>query len=223
MKENDIKRLWGAESEPDSGITKKINDLIEDTAKLKAGHELESMRPMKIFAMIIAVFWVTGGIYLISNYFVFDPVKFPLMFTVSASVQIGLVLIALLIYLRQHILISQVDITEPVAAAQQRISELKTSTLLSARVLFLQLPVWTTFYWNNTIFENWEWYQWFIQITFTLLFAAAGLWLFFNLKYENRDKKWFRFIMGGSEWDPLMKAWDILEEIKDNNLNAAGR
>lgn len=223
MKENDIKRLWGAESEPDSGITKTINDLIEGTAKLKAGHELESMRPIKIFAMIIAVFWVTGGIYLISNHFVFDPVKFSLMFTVSASVQVGLVLIALLIYLHQHILISQVDVTEPVAAAQKKISELKSSTLISARVLFLQLPVWTTFYWNNTMFETWELYQWVIQVAFTLLFTAAGLWLFFNLKYENRDKKWFRLIMRGREWDPLMRAWDILEEIKGNDPKTAGR
>jgi len=223
MAESDIKKLWAAGSEINPGLNKTLNKLIEDTAKIKAGNQLESMRPLKIFAIIIAVFWVMGGIYLIGNHFIYDPVKFPPAFTISGAVQVGLVLIALLIYLRQHIMISQVDITEPVAAAQKRISELKSSTLLSARVLFLQLPLWTTFYWNNTMFETWELYQWVIQIVFTLLFTAAGLWLFFNLIYENRDKKWFRLIMRGSEWDPLMKAWEILEEINGNDLKTTGR
>lgn len=60
----------------------------------------------------------------------------------------------------------------------------------------------------------------------SLIFFMAALWLFVNIRFENRERKWFKFIFRGAEWTPLMKAMQILEKWKqggDLKKNLAGR
>ena len=45
--------------------------------------------------------------------------------------------------------------------------------------------------------------------------AYLGVWLFKNIRFENRDKKWFKFLLSGKEWDPMMKSADLLQQIED--------
>ena len=41
-------------------------------------------------------------------------------------------------------------------------------------------------------------------------------WEFFkNIRFENRDKKWFKFLLSGKEWDPMMKSADLLQQIEE--------
>ena len=42
--------------------------------------------------------------------------------------------------------------------------------------------------------------------------------LFFNIKIENRDKKWFRLIFEGKEWTPLMRAMELSEQIEEYKI-----
>jgi hypothetical protein len=56
-----------------------------------------------------------------------------------------------------------------------------------------------------------------IQSVVTLLFAYAAVWLFFNIKYENRHKKWFRMIFNGKEWSPLMRSMELLRQAGEYN------
>ena len=138
-----------------------------------------------------------------------------MFFLVSATIQIGLTAVALIIYIYQLINIYKVDITDPILETQNRLANLKTSTLWITRILFLQLPVWTTFYWNISMIENGNWFLWIIQGIVTLSSAYIAIWLFFNIRYENRNKKWFKFIFNGKEWTPLMKSMELLEQIED--------
>jgi hypothetical protein len=48
---------------------------------------------------------------------------------------------------------------------------------------------------------------------FTLLFAYSAIWLFINIKYENRNKKWFQWIFRGKEWQPILQAMEWLNQI----------
>lgn len=89
------------------------------------------------------------------------------------------------------------------------------STLWVTRILFLQLPVWTTFWWNETMLTDWGILQWTVTLFFTLSFALIAIWLFFNIKYEHRKKKWFQLIFRGKEWTPLMKSMELLEQIEE--------
>jgi hypothetical protein len=82
-------------------------------------------------------------------------------------------------------------------------------------VLFLQLPVWTTFYLSEGIFKNGNTLFYIVQGAVTFSFAYVAFWLFLHIRPENKDKKWFRLIFDGKEWTPVLKSMELLNQIED--------
>jgi hypothetical protein len=168
------------------------------------------MTPIKIFTIVVGIVWVGFVDILIINLF---SVASP-FFLVSAAIQVLLTKLAIGIYLYQLFLIHQVDINAPILDTQEKIARLQSSTIWVTRLLFLQLPVWTTFYLQQHMFENGNVPLIIFQVLVTLLFTYTAIWLFFNMRYENRNKKWFRLIFNGNEWDPMIKSMDLLDQVK---------
>lgn len=215
MDELELKKLWKTTNSKleESFVTHKNN--TEDISHEKIHGMLVSMKPIKIYTLLLGILWVgIGGGALISLYLnsYREANKF---FLFSASIQVGLTAIALFVYLYQLITIYQVDITEPIIRTQEKLASLKTTTLWVTRILFLQLPVWTTFWWNETMLTDWGILQWVVILFFTISFTAIAIWLFFNIKYENRNKKWFQLIFSSKEWTPLTKSMELLEQVKE--------
>lgn len=215
MNELELKKLWHITNEKleESMVINKNN--TDDITRMKVHNHLGSMKPIKILTLLIGMLWVGfWGIDLSSIYLnsFSGANKF---FLFSASIQVGLTAMALFVYLYQLITIYQVDITEPIIRTQEKLSSLKLSTLWVTRILFLQLPVWTTFWWNENMLTDWGILQWAVTLFFTISFTFIAIWLFFNIKYENRNKKWFQLIFSGKEWIPLMKSMELLEQVED--------
>jgi hypothetical protein len=108
-----------------------------------------------------------------------------------------------------------VDLSESVISSQERLSRLRSSTLLVPRILFLQLPVWTTFSWHTGMLHNGNIFLLLIQGIIAILSVYAAIWLFLNIKYDNRDKKWFRRLFNGIEWDPIEKSVELIKQIEE--------
>lgn len=214
MNESELKKYWQTANEKleMSLIINKIN--TDEIRQLKIYHFISGMKVIKFFTLICGIFWVGIGAAILSNIYQYQYTNANKFFIFSASIQVVLTSIAILVYLYQIITIYSLDITEPVLKTQEKLSGLRSSTLLVTRILFLQLPVWTTFYWNESMIENGNLLLWIIQALVTLSFTFAALWLFFNIKFENRDKKWFRLIFEGKEWIPLMRAMELSEQIE---------
>lgn len=220
MNEEEIKKLWqesNAKLDPDNSIDYKQ---VEESNLRNVQKLVSSMKPIKIFAILIGSIWgglgiiILGSLYLnafsvINKYFLF-----------SATGQIGLTVLAIALYFYQIIMIYSVDITDPVVKTQLKLARLKSTTIWAARIAFLQLPLWTTFYWNETMFRDWNWLQWTVQGAVTFAFAFAAFWLFFNLKYENKDKRWFKRIFSGEEWNPLISSIELIKQLDDYELSA---
>lgn len=181
---------------------------------MKVYHFISEMKAIKVFTLICGILWVGIGSAILCGIYLYHYTYANKFFLFSASFQIALTAIAILVYLYQITTIYTVDITEPVLKTQEKLTGLRSSTLLVTRILFLQLPVWTTFYWNESMIENGNLLLWSIQTLVTLSFTFAALWLFFNIKFKNRDKKWFRLIFEGKEWTPLMRAMELSEQIE---------
>lgn len=213
MNENELKLLWQSATdklESSLQVNKKNTD---DIARLKAQNILTSMKPIKIFALVIGILWVTVlGIVLV-NLFVYAYDKVSLFFLYSATIQVLLTAISVAVYIYQLVLINEIDFSGSVLSIQEKVSKLKISTLNVTRLLFLQLPVWTTFYWNEKMFIAENWLLWILQGIVTILFTLVASWLFFNIKYENRNKKWFQWIFRGKEWQPILQSMELLNQI----------
>ena len=218
MKESELKQYWARANEKleMSLLINKIN--TEELKQLKVYHFISEMKAIKLFTLICGTLWTGFGIAILSRIFIYQYIYANKFFLFSATFQVALTAIAIIVYFYQIITIYTVDITEPVIKTQEKLSSLRSSTIWVARILFLQLPVWTTFYWNESMLENGSLLLWIIQTLVTLFFTFAALWLFFNIKIENRDKKWFRLIFEGKEWTPLMRAMELSQQIKEYTI-----
>ena len=202
MEDTKLINLWNSYDEKfnDSYLLIQKNTL--DISRLKVKNFLSSMQPIKIFTVLVGIIWVGIIGTVIINLFIFAYSKVSLFFLFSAGIQVLLTAIAIVVYIYQLILIYQVDISEPVLKTQETLARLKTSTLWVTRILFLQLPVWTTFYLHESVIKSGNVPYLIINGVITLSFVYISIWLFLNIKYENRNKKWFRLIFDGKEWTP---------------------
>ncbi len=215
MNELELKKLWqntNDKLEENFVISKNNTDEI---TRMKVQSIVSSMKPIKIFTLIVGVLWVSIGGMALSSMYLNSFSEINKFFLFSATLQVGLTAIALFVYLYQLVTIYQVDIMGPILRTQEQLSNLKMSTLWVTRILFLQLPVWTTFWWNEGMLTDWNVLQWIVTLVFTFSFTALAIWLFFNIKYENRNKKWFKLIFRGKEWTPLLKSMAILEQVEE--------
>lgn len=215
MNELELKKLWQTTNNKlEASIVINKNN-TDDITRVKVHSILGSMKPIKIFTLLVGILWVGIGGIALSLIYLNSFSEANKFFLFSASIQIGLTAVALLVYLYQLITIYQVDITDPILRTQEKLSNLKMSTLWVTRILFLQLPVWTTFWWSETMLTDWSILQWSITLIFTISFTIVAFWLFLNIKYENRNKKWFKLIFNGKEWTPLMKSIELLEQVEE--------
>ena len=210
MEDQAIIDLWKSYGQKlDESLQLNRNN-AEDISKMKVQSALAGMQPLKLFTITVGILWVAFvDMMIIKGFYTANA-----FFLVSAIVQVLLTKIALGIYLYQVILIRQVDISAPILAAQHQLSRLRSSTLWVTRILFLQLPVWTTFYWNKSMLDNGTTSQFVLQAIITLTFTFAAIWLFANIRYENRNKRWFRLIFDGKEWQPVIHSMELLREIE---------
>jgi hypothetical protein len=215
MNELELKRNWQNTNDKFEECFAINRTVTDDIMQKKVHSILGSMKPLKIFTVLVGLLWVGIGLILLISIYknaFSDANKF---FLFSATVQVLLTAISLIIYLYQLTKIYQVETYAPIIQTQKKLAQLKVSTLWVTRIMFLQLPVWTIFWWNDSMLVNWSIIQWIIPIFITGSFALIALWLFFNIKYENRNKKWFQLIFSGKEWAPIMKSMELLDQVDD--------
>lgn len=215
MNEIELKMLWQTTQQQLQEGWKLNRANAAEITRMKIDKALSSMRPAKLFALLVGVVWVLvlGGFVGTLFFNTYNSVS-P-FFLYSAATQVLLTALAIGVYGYQLVLISKVDFSDTVLAIQKRLSRLKMSTLNVTRILFLQLPLWTVFYWNDTMFASGNGWLWTLQAVITAFFAFAAVWLFFNIRFENRDKKWFQWIFRGSEWQPLLYAMELLGQVEE--------
>ncbi|HMS98246.1 MAG TPA: hypothetical protein PKA12_05845 [Saprospiraceae bacterium] len=183
--------------------------LAKEVQTLKLQQLFSSMRPIKIFTLVVGLLWVVFvDSILVATYGIASP-----YFFWSALLQSAITKVAIGVYLYQLILLYQTDVSHAVSAVQQRIAHLTVSTLWVSRILFLQLPLWTTFWWTESFINEISPLAKSLLFSTVILFAAVALGLFINIRIKNREKPWFRWIFRGREWDPLVKAQEVLEEL----------
>ena len=211
MEDMELINLWksyGKTLEESLSLNRKN---AEDITRMKVKSLLSSMRPVKVFAIVVGLIWVLFLVALLKGvYSIATP-----FFLIAAGAQAALTLFAVVVYVYQLILIQQVEIDEPILLTQEKLAKLKSSTIWVPRILFLQLPLWTMFYWNKSMLQNGNMILYIIQVLVTVGFLVLAIWLFRNISFANRDKKWFKLLFNGPEWTPLMKSMEMLEQVRD--------
>ena len=139
-------------------------------------------------------------------------------FSTSVAILAAFNIYAVYAYIKQVVLINQINYESSIIDTQKKLTGLQVSTISIVRILFLQAPFYTTFYWNT------QWMQtdilfWLITFPISLLILLASLWLYRNIAFKNAGKKWFRLLMGTREWTSIIDAKKYLEEIEEFKSN----
>lgn len=177
----------------------------------KAKSKLNSLARFKIWVIVAGILWVLFLIYLIYHSFVFSS----LFFVISAGIIALITLVAVIVYIQQVMWIRQIDNSESIVVVQQKTAKLQASTLRIVRVLFLQMPFYTSFWFTPQWVMSGDPGFWFISLPITLLFAFLSIWLYRNINSKNVDKKWFKILFNSPEWTSVTKAIHFIKEIEE--------
>lgn len=215
MNDTDLKNLWQAGNEQIAISQKSDKTSLDKLTKRNVSHFLSSMKPIKIFTLLVGLLWVFGIGYVLIKLSINAYDQVSLYFLYSAYFQVMLTAMALILYIIQLSTLYSIDFDKPVVILQKTLMKLKASTLNVTRILILQLPFWTTFYLNESMFKNGTLPLFILQGAVTISFTYLSLWLFFHLKFENADKWWFKLLLQGKEWEPLITSIGILNDMEE--------
>lgn len=219
MNDTDLKYLWQTGNNQIAINQKSDKSSLDKLTKRNVSHFLSSMKPIKIFTLLVGLLWVLGIGYVLIKLTINAYDQVSLYFLYSAYFQVMLTAMAVILYIIQLSTLYSIDFNKPVVILQKTLINLKASTLNVTKILILQLPFWTTFYWNESMFKNGTLPLFILQGAITISFTCLAIWLFFNLKYENADKWWFKLLLQGKEWEPLITSIGILNDMEEGGAS----
>jgi hypothetical protein len=119
-------------------------------------------------------------------------------------------------YFKDIMVIRQVSYADNIVDTQKKLAALQSSMVRTLRVMWLQLPFWSTFFISNALIRNGGSRFLMIQIPITVLFIIAAIVLYRNITVENWSrKKWVRGLIRGSGFGRVSRAMEHLKEIED--------
>ena len=219
MNDTDLKYLWQAGNEQIAISQKSDKTSLDNLTKRNVSHFLSSMKPIKIFTLLVGLLWVFSIGYVLIKLTINAYDQISPYFLYSAFFQVMLTAMAVILYIIQLSTLYSIDFNKPVVILQKTLINLKASALNVTKILILQLPFWTTFYWNESMFKNGTLPLFILQGAVTISFTYLSLWLFFHLKFENADKWWFKLLLQGKEWEPLITSIGILNDMEEEGAS----
>ncbi|HEY6435041.1 MAG TPA: hypothetical protein VIY47_00500 [Ignavibacteriaceae bacterium] len=183
----------------------------ESIQLMKAKSKLNKLARFKSRVAAIGVVWVFFLLFLIYHSITYQKI----FFVISASMIVLFNVFAVIVYIKHILIIHEIDNAESVVEAQEKTVKLQSSTLQIGRILFLQIPFYSTWFYTPAWIAQADWRFWLITIPITLFLALISIWLYKNIHYKNADKKWFRILFNSPEWKSVIKAMLLMKEIEE--------
>lgn len=215
MENIEIINLW---KQYDEKLEKSLSlnqKIIAELQQQKAKNALRPARNYKYIAVLVGIIYAAMITFFLYH---LHPIA---SFFINISVVIHLIvtMVAIAMYIHQIVLINQIDCTENIMDMQYKMAKLKSSTLKVIGVCFLQFPVFATWNINLELIADRPLAFWLIQVPIVVLFTYIGIWFYRNINIHNIEKRWFRMMFWGSEWQSILKAGKFLKEIENFEKN----
>lgn len=178
---------------------------------VKARNKLGGLATFKSWGIVLGILWI---IFLSWTLTVAIPAE-KIFYSISVSAIILFNLVAIVVYARQLVMIRDIRRTDSVVEAQENLGKLRLSTIQIIRILFLQIPFYSTWFYSPAMFNQAPVYSWIISIGVVVLMCGLSIWLFKNINVSNSHKKWFRLLIGHQEWNAVKDASALLEEVEE--------
>lgn len=214
MEEVNLISLWKEQSVKIDQSLAMNKKLLRELINQKAHSALRSLTLLMSGGIVAAVLYLallgTGLAYAVTHY---SPDANYFIVSVGAIFLINIK--ALYDYIRHLAWANNIDYSGDVMQIQQKLVQLNLSIVRHIRIMFLQLPFWTTFFLNGKSFpQHTPWYWILLQVMVTGASVFAAYWLYKNLTLQNADKKIIKKILNTWDRKYVTKALDAYEELE---------
>jgi hypothetical protein len=216
MQDTEIKNMWKTydrmieESKILNLQSWALNLSCFETLQIqKAKSKLKTLIIPKIAGIILGIGWM------LFLGFLFYYTRSQIFMAISLGMIIIFTIIAIISYIQDIAIIAQISYGNSVIETQKKIAFLQSSIINTIRILWLQLPFYTTFYITNKLVTTGGVQFWIIQIPVTLLFIWLSIFLFKNISLKNTHKKWVRSFIKGYGLSRVSKAVEFINEIDE--------
>ena len=222
MEDNYLKQLWDGTNNPTDHFLELDVATFEKMQRRKANVLLHKLIVPKLTGILLGMGWTAFMVilvYLSLRYSHFSVGQ--LFFTVSLSIIAIITAIAVALYVKDLFTIWQIDRSASVANTQQKMLELQCSIIRSVRIMWLQLPFYTTWYLNTDLLLHGSLLFWIIQ---TLLGGASvwlAVWLFHHLRLDKLEAGKARGFLKGYGLSSVVQAIDYMREIERFKVQSA--
>ncbi|MHA4812470.1 hypothetical protein ACX0G9_30535 [Flavitalea flava] len=210
MSRDEFIHIWKACDEKlDKSLTLNLY-LVKDMQMRKVRTNLNSMIATRILGIVFGLAWLL--LLCVAFYFV----RTQIVMAVSIGVFIICTGVAIIDYIRDIMTLQHISYVESILETQEKLAVLQRSMIRSIRVLWLQLPFWSTFFISNAFIRDGGIRFWIIQTPITLFFVGLTVVLFRNLIPENMNKKkWVKALINDSGIRKVSRAMTFIRELED--------
>ncbi len=184
---------------------------FESIQQQKAATKLDSLSKFKTGAVILGAVWVLFLLFLVWGNQFENP-----FFSVSVGFIALFSVYAIVVYIQHILLIRNIRYDGNIIDTQKELSRLQSSTINSTRILWLQMPFYSTFFWHSKWILSMGLKFWLIPFPVSLLFTLFAIYLYKNITLKNINKPWIRaFMMSGPEYKNVIESAAFLQEIEE--------
>lgn len=209
MEESTIKQLW---YDYDLKLEKSLQlnyKIIREMQTQKAETHISSFRRNQVFGVVGGIIWILILVFLVLN------TLHNIYFVISVGLIALFNIFAVGTYIRHLAMLDQVNITDSITVAQQKLAAIQTSLNNVGRILVLQAPLYCTFWYNQQLVDHGGTMFWLINLTIVAFFVAASVYLFKTLTYKNIHRKWVKGFIESFGGKKLIKAMEFLNDIEE--------
>jgi hypothetical protein len=184
--------------------------LLQDMQTQKARTQLNSLLLPRTITIVLGLLWeLLLGVVL---YHVWGQV----IMAVSVGVFFICTGYAIIDCIKDIVVIKQISLVDSIRETQEKMAALQRSMIRNTRLMWLQLPFWTTFFVSNAMIRDGGIRFWLIQVPVTACFTVLTVFLYRNIIQENMaGKRWVRGFLQGCGALTVARAMHFIKEVEE--------
>ena len=217
MKDTELMNIWKSYEDKLDQVLTLNKEIIYEMTKEKMNKNILRLRWPKTATILIGIPFT-----LLCYFITFVGVKAQAVFVTFGFGIISIVMSAMLISYMYHLyLINKISCTEKVMDVQKALAELKIASFHSTRIAIIQIPFWSISWVSYNALVQSPYLYGGINLIVFLAMSYFTYWLYQNLTIRNvEDSKVSQFLFSGPEWEPILKASSILEQLDGYEANS---
>lgn len=211
MDNSELQKIWQSYDQKMNDVLAVNKALAIDLTRQKLNSQIRRLNRPKWFAVMVGLPYtiIVMGIAITAT-------LAQAYLVATGFGAIALITAALLgSYFYQLYLIDQVSNSEDVLSTQEQLSKLKLSSFRSLNLAVFQLPFWSVCWISLDALRESPLLYGGVNLVVFLLLGYLSFWIYQKLSDRSKPSKVRDFFLSGREWEPMVKAEALLEQIKE--------